>query len=121
MESALDAYGRHRLLTFDRDPSTREPTVEVAHEALLEAWERLRGWIDEAREDVRMRRRLSDAAQDWERSGRDPSFLLDGLPTRPARIVGIEHKPRARPRGARVPHGEHDAARGRAGEGISAI
>ncbi len=53
VESALDAYGRHRLLTFDRDPSTREPTVEVAHEALLEAWERLRGWIDEAREDVR--------------------------------------------------------------------
>ena len=78
MESALDTYGRHRLLTFDRDPSTREPTVEVAHEALLEAWERLRGWIDEAREDVRMRRRLSDAAQDWERSGRDPSFLLTG-------------------------------------------
>ena len=22
MESAIDAYGRHRLLTFDRDPST---------------------------------------------------------------------------------------------------
>src|SRR4029450_10613545 len=35
MASALGAYGRHRLLTFDRDPSTREPTVEVAHEALL--------------------------------------------------------------------------------------
>ncbi len=31
----LDAFGRHRLLTFDREPSTREPTVEVAHEALL--------------------------------------------------------------------------------------
>ena len=78
MESALDAYGRHRLLTFDRDPITREPTVEVAHEALLEAWERLRGWIDDAREDVRMHRRLSDAAGEWERSGREPSFLLAG-------------------------------------------
>ncbi len=78
MESAIDTYGRHRLLTFDRDPSTREPTVEVAHEALLGAWERLRGWIDEAREDVRMHRRLSDAASEWERSGREPSFLLTG-------------------------------------------
>ena len=78
MESAIDTYGRHRLLTFDRDPSTREPTVEVAHEALLGAWERLRGWIDEAREDVRMHRRLSDAAREWERSGREPSFLLSG-------------------------------------------
>lgn len=78
MESAIDAYGRHRLLTFDRDPSTREPTIEVAHEALLGAWERLRGWVDEAREDLRMHRRLSDAANEWDRSGPEPSFLLSG-------------------------------------------
>jgi DNA-binding SARP family transcriptional activator/WD40 repeat protein len=78
MESAIDTYGRHRLLTFDRDPSTREPTVEVAHEALLNAWERLRGWIEEGREDLRMHRRLSDAANEWERSGLEPSFLLTG-------------------------------------------
>ena len=31
----VDTFGRHRLLTFDREPSTREPTVEIAHEALL--------------------------------------------------------------------------------------
>ncbi len=78
MESAIDTYGRHRLLTFDRDASTREPTVEVAHEALLGAWERLRRWIDEGREDLRMHRRLSDAANEWERSGPEPSFLLTG-------------------------------------------
>ena len=78
LDAALDSYGRHRLLTFDRDPATREPTVEVAHEALLGAWERLRGWIEEARDDVRMHRRLSDAALEWERNGREPSFLLAG-------------------------------------------
>jgi DNA-binding SARP family transcriptional activator/WD40 repeat protein len=78
MESAIDSYGRHRLLTFDRDPSTREPTVEVAHEALLGAWERLRVWIDECREDLRMHRRLSEAANEWDRSGPEPSFLLTG-------------------------------------------
>jgi WD40 repeat protein/DNA-binding SARP family transcriptional activator len=78
MESAIDAYGRHRLLTFDRDPSTREPTVEVAHEALLGAWERLSGWIDRAREDMRMHRRLSNAASEWQSSSREPSFLLAG-------------------------------------------
>ena len=50
MDAVIDAFGRHRLLSFDRDPSTREPTVEIAHEALLRAWARLRGWIDEARE-----------------------------------------------------------------------
>ena len=78
MESALDAYGRHRLLTFDRDPATREPTVEVAHEALLGAWDRLRGWIDEARDDIRVRNTLASAAADWEAAARDESFLLRG-------------------------------------------
>ena len=78
IESALDAYGRHRLLTFDRDPATREPTVEVAHEALLGTWERLRGWIDEARDDIRVRNALASAAADWDAAGRDESFLLRG-------------------------------------------
>ena len=41
MDGVLDAFGRHRLLSFDRDPATREPTVEIAHEALLGAWDRL--------------------------------------------------------------------------------
>ena len=31
----LDSFGRARLLAFDRDPLTRGPTVEIAHEALL--------------------------------------------------------------------------------------
>lgn len=78
MDAALDAYGRHRLLTFDRDPATREPTVEVAHEALLNAWDRLHGWIEDAREDVRANRRLADAATEWEVNRREPSFLLAG-------------------------------------------
>jgi DNA-binding SARP family transcriptional activator/WD40 repeat protein len=78
MHSTLDAFGRHRLLTFDRDPATREPTVEVAHEALLRAWPRLHGWIDAAREDLRTLRRLADATGEWTRNDREPSFLLAG-------------------------------------------
>ncbi len=81
-EAAVDAvlsnYGRHRLLTFDREPSTREPTVEIAHEALLTVWERLRGWIDEGREDLRQEQRLIRAAAEWRTSGGEPSFLLQG-------------------------------------------
>src|SRR5207344_945669 len=50
IDIVVDTFGRHRLLTFDREPSTREPTVEIAHEALLSAWTRLRSWIDGARE-----------------------------------------------------------------------
>ena len=57
IDGVLETFGRHRLLTFDREPSTREPTVEIAHEALLDAWVRLGRWIDEAREDLRQERR----------------------------------------------------------------
>ncbi len=85
IDEVLDTLGRHRLLTFDREPSTREPTVEVAHEALLGAWARLRAWIDEARDDLRHDERLARAASEWQGSGRDPSFLLRG-----ARLEQVE-------------------------------
>ena len=78
IDGVLDGFGRHRLLTFDREPTTREPTVEIAHEALLGSWGRLRGWIDEAREDLRVDRKVSQTEGEWRASGGDPSFLLRG-------------------------------------------
>jgi serine/threonine protein kinase/WD40 repeat protein len=78
LDGVLDAFGRHRLLSFDRDPASREPTVEIAHEALLGAWDRLSGWIDEARDDIRTQRRLAAAVAEWESAERDPSYLLRG-------------------------------------------
>ncbi|MCK4897486.1 MAG: PQQ-binding-like beta-propeller repeat protein, partial [Anaerolineales bacterium] len=83
--SVLDAFGRYRLLTFDRDPTTRGPTVEVAHEALLRKWDRLRQWLNESRDDIRQERALSRAAEDWEQHNRDESFLLRG-----ARLEQVE-------------------------------
>jgi WD40 repeat protein/DNA-binding SARP family transcriptional activator len=76
--AVVEAYGRHRLLAFDRDPRTRGPTVEVAHEALLREWGRLRGWVESAREDLRTHRRLAAAATEWAAADQDPSFLLRG-------------------------------------------
>ena len=78
VDAVVNTFGRHRLLTFDREPATREPTVEIAHEALLGAWKRLRRWIDDGREDLRQNRRLDEAAAEWRGSGKDPSFLLRG-------------------------------------------
>ncbi len=78
LDRVLRDYGRHRLLTFDRDAATRTPTVEVAHEALLSEWARLRDWIDEARDDLLTRRRIEAAAHDWLAAGSDSSFLFTG-------------------------------------------
>jgi WD40 repeat protein/DNA-binding SARP family transcriptional activator len=76
LDAVLDHFGRHRLLTFDRDPLTRGAVVEVAHEALLTAWPRLHGWIETSRDDLRQQRRLSRWAAEWEDTGRNPGLLL---------------------------------------------
>jgi WD40 repeat protein/DNA-binding SARP family transcriptional activator len=78
MDAVLGTFGRHRLLTFDREPVTRAPTVEIAHEALMGAWTRFHQWIDDGREDLRQNRRLVQAGAEWRGSGEDPSFLLRG-------------------------------------------
>ena len=78
VDRVLDAFGTARLLTFDRDPVTRGPTVEIAHEALLRAWDTYRMWIDDRREDLLIRRRLLQALEEWLEAGRD----VDHLPTR---------------------------------------
>jgi WD40 repeat protein/DNA-binding SARP family transcriptional activator len=87
VEAAIDAFGARRLLTFDRDPVTRAPTVEVAHEALLREWGRLRGWIEQGRDTVRAHRRLGEATREWSAADGDPSFLLRG--DRLARFEGV--------------------------------
>jgi WD40 repeat protein/DNA-binding SARP family transcriptional activator len=67
-----------RLLTATRDPATGQRLVELAHEALIDGWPRLRDWVDQARGWLLDVRRLSMSATDWERHGRDDDWLLSG-------------------------------------------
>ena len=78
MAAVIEAFGKQRLLSFDRDPVTRGPTVEVAHEALLREWPRLQGWLSVSRTDVRLQRQLAAAALEWQNANRDAGFLLAG-------------------------------------------
>ena len=76
--AVIDLYGAARLLAFDRDPLTREPTVEVAHEALIREWPRLRMWLDDDRDGLRLHRHLTTAATAWDSADRDPGELYRG-------------------------------------------
>jgi DNA-binding SARP family transcriptional activator len=78
VDAVLEAFGRWRLLAFDRDPRTGRATVEPAHEALLTHWPRLAGWIQEAEEALWMEGRLEATATEWAAAHRDPGFLLSG-------------------------------------------
>ncbi|MBN1966457.1 MAG: protein kinase [Anaerolineae bacterium] len=78
MDEVIDTYTAYRLLTLDHDPATRVPLVEVAHEAILREWQRLRNWLDASRHDIRQQRLLAAAAADWLAAGQDTSYMLHG-------------------------------------------
>ena len=67
-----------RLLVIDREPESREPTFEVAHETLFDSWSRLRGWIDEDRVWLLQRQHLERSAEQWEAAGQPESELYRG-------------------------------------------
>jgi WD40 repeat protein/serine/threonine protein kinase len=78
MDEVIDTYAEYRLLSLDNDAGTRSPTVEVAHEAILRIWERLRGWLTESRDDIKLQRQLGAMAAEWRASKQDSSFLARG-------------------------------------------
>ncbi len=73
--TVIDTFGAARLLVFDHDPATREPTVEIAHEALLQAWPRLRSWLHDDRDDLYTLAGIGAATDAWLASGRDDGEL----------------------------------------------
>lgn len=77
VESVLQTLGQHRLLTFNRDPDG-QPTVEVAHEALLREWPRLSGWIEDARDSLRTMHQVAEAVDEWQFNDRADTYLLTG-------------------------------------------
>ncbi|WP_236573259.1 nSTAND1 domain-containing NTPase [Streptomyces sp. GS7] len=68
----LEHLARARLITLDDD------TADLAHEALITSWPRLRAWIEEHRERLRLHRKLTEAAQAWEELGHDAGVLYRG-------------------------------------------
>lgn len=70
-----DVLGR---LTEDRLLTMSASTVEVAHEALLREWPRLRGWLEEDVQGHQLREHLTHAAKQWMATDRDPSELYRG-------------------------------------------
>ncbi len=72
LATVLGVLTERRLLT------TSATSVEVAHEALLREWPRLRGWLREDAEGRRIQRHLAGAARDWDDRGRDHAEVYRG-------------------------------------------
>ncbi|WP_457254516.1 nSTAND1 domain-containing NTPase [Pedococcus sp. P5_B7] len=71
--AVVEALVGARLLSSDGD------TVEIAHESLAVAWPRLRSWLDDDVDGLRIMRHLTVAAESWDELGRPDSELYRGL------------------------------------------
>jgi putative SOS response-associated peptidase YedK len=65
----VDALIDARLLVTGKGEGN-EPTVEVAHEALLSSWPRLEKWVEVHAAELRAKRDLERAAREWDEAGR---------------------------------------------------
>jgi hypothetical protein len=81
----LERLEKARLLIVSQQADAR--MVEVAHEALLRKWPRLREWLDDAREFLSGKQRLERDLHDWENAADadKTAALLTGLKLNRAR------------------------------------
>ena len=84
-----------RLIVTSQDLASDEDQVEVAHEALIRYWPRLRGWLDEDRLSLRLREGVREAALEWDRSGRKDTSLLIHRGSRLEDAVLLSRAPRS--------------------------
>ncbi len=81
----LDRLASSRLVTLD------ENGIEIAHEALIRGWPRLREWLAADREGLRVHRQLTEATDAWESVGQDSGWLYRGARLAIAREWATEH------------------------------
>ena len=72
LDGVLEALVDARLITVGDD------TVEIAHEAVIREWPRLRRWLEDDREALRSLRHVGVAAAEWEAGGFESDDLYRG-------------------------------------------
>ncbi|WP_345442380.1 hypothetical protein [Actinoallomurus vinaceus] len=68
----LEVFAKRRLIVVDTG------SVQIAHDALLLKWPRLRQWMEADLTGQALRSQLSDAAEQWNGNDRAPSYLYRG-------------------------------------------
>jgi WD40 repeat protein len=85
IETVLQQLIEARLVRASHDPASGDEVVDVAHEALIRGWGRLRGWLDDDRAALHTHHHLTQTTNEWRRNQDDASYLYQG--TRLAQAV----------------------------------
>ena len=72
-DAVLGAFAQGRVVTLG------DGTAEIAHDALLQAWPRLRGWLDEDQSSLILYGQLAEDTARWRQDGKDSSRLYRGV------------------------------------------
>jgi WD40 repeat protein len=78
-DAVLGAFARGRLVYLG------DGTAEIAHDALLRAWPRLRGWLEEDQSSLILYGQLAEDTARWRQDGQDSSRLYRGVQLAAAR------------------------------------
>jgi hypothetical protein len=78
LDRDADASRALGVLTDARLVTVSEGSVEVAHEALLREWPRLRTWLEDDAAGRKVHRHLTESSRTWEEGGRDVADLYRG-------------------------------------------
>ena len=72
-DAVLGAFAQGRLVMLG------DGTAEIAHDALLQAWPRLRGWLEEDQSSLILYGQLAEDTARWRQDGKDSSRLYRGV------------------------------------------
>ena len=81
----LEPFTKARLVTPEIDPTTQQPTVDIAHEALLREWGELRTWLADGASAKRLLDELTTASERWSKEGKPRELLLPA-----SRLAAVE-------------------------------
>ena len=79
INAVIDVFSAQRLLVLGKD------SVEISHDALLQAWKQLRDWLGDDQLDRALYSQMVTDADTWDSNGRDSSYLY-----RPGRLATID-------------------------------
>jgi WD40 repeat protein len=82
-----------RLIVSHRDDAAAEEVVELAHEALIQEWQRLQQWLKDDRSFRTWQEQLRHTLRQWQSNQHDPDGLLRG-----ASLTHAEHWLQAHPK-----------------------
>jgi WD40 repeat protein/ABC-type dipeptide/oligopeptide/nickel transport system ATPase component len=78
ISDVLEQLIQGRLIVLEIE-ATGEVWADLAHEALMEGWERFTQWRQEGRELRRLIDRVEDALREWQKQPKDENLMMGGL------------------------------------------